>query len=255
MRQAAIAAVIVTTIVTIAIVAVIVEAIVAVAIIAVTMIVFEGVERAAHVVVHELRVRAAVVRGRGIDDVAVAIREPAVDVVRSCAGCPHCVTHGTPPSFGLLRARHSSADRTTMNIPLISSLLRGALGNQDRGIIFVEPAEQTSKQLLFLAEWFVRHGLRDLILPPALAAEWCLHFSRADFPNIFFHRDRPQGLRRPYPMATFLPTGRIPELAAGSICILPTDARDHDRPDRRLADVAAPGARWTLEQFMDRYVE
>src|SRR5512140_1023407 len=57
----------------------IIESVVAVAVIAAVLVVLERMERATHVVTHELFVRAAGVRRGWIDEIAVAIGEPSVD--------------------------------------------------------------------------------------------------------------------------------------------------------------------------------
>src|SRR5665213_1975159 len=49
------------------------------AIVAMVSVVFEGVEGATHVVTDEIFVRAADVRGRGVDEGAAAVGEPAID--------------------------------------------------------------------------------------------------------------------------------------------------------------------------------
>jgi ATP-dependent DNA helicase RecQ len=183
-----------------------------------------------------------------------AVSNPAVDVVRACGSCPHCRANQTLTSVAPLRARHTSV-APALILPKTGSVLRAVLSDGATGFIFVERPDQMPDRLLPLAEWFVRHGLRDFVLPRGLAAEWCQHFSQADFARVFFHVERVQGVRRTYPAAIFLPAERLPDTPRGSILVLSADAREADRPDRRLAEVVNPGARWSLEQFMDRYVE
>lgn len=57
----------------------IIEAIIAMTIIAMVPVVFEGMERATHVVADEILVCAPDVRGRRIDEVAAVVGEPAID--------------------------------------------------------------------------------------------------------------------------------------------------------------------------------
>jgi hypothetical protein len=75
--HAAVAAMIVTAIVS----RTIVEAVVAMSIVAMVLVVFERVERAAHVVANELLVGSAGIRGGGVDQIAAAIGEPAIDAI------------------------------------------------------------------------------------------------------------------------------------------------------------------------------
>jgi ATP-dependent DNA helicase RecQ len=184
-----------------------------------------------------------------------AVSDPAIDVVRACGSCPYCRARGTPTFVGPLRARHTPTGSPTPRTQSNGAIIRGALGDSECGFIFVEPSDETPERLLPLAEWFVRHGLCDFILNRAFAGAWLAHFGRSDFARVFFHGDRVRGIRRGWPAAAFLPGARPPNLARGSLLIMPVDARDVGRPDRRLVDVVDPGTRWSLEQFMDRYLE
>jgi len=182
------------------------------------------------------------------------VRDPQINVIRACGSCPHCRAHGTPSSIGPIRARHSPpVDAATF--PASEGDVPLALKGIKKGFIFVEPNDEEATRLLPLAEWFVRHGIRDLVLPQRLATAWCSHFAHSDTPRIFFHAERVSGVRQLSPCVAFLAAEIDPTLARGSFHVVPVDARDLSRPDRRLSDVVAPNARWSFEQFMDRYVE
>ena len=182
------------------------------------------------------------------------VRDPQITVIRACGSCPHCRAHETPSSIGPIRARHSPrVDAVTF--PPSERNVPPALKRIKQGFIFIEPGDEDGTKLLPLAEWFARHGVRDFVLPPRLATAWCSHFACSDTPRVFFHVERVSGVRQLSPCVAFLVVGIDPPLAQGSFHVLPVDARDMSRPDRWLSDVVASDARWSFEQFMDRYVE
>jgi hypothetical protein len=180
------------------------------------------------------------------------VRHPRVDVVRACGSCPYCREHGLPPTAGQLRARFTSVVGDPVHMSH-DKVARDTLRGDPLGFIFVEPNEETPSELILLADWFVRHGVRDLVLPPLFRREWLQHFGESELPLVFFHDGRVRGIRRECPAAAFLPSGVIPALAKGSFVILRADECQPDRPDRRLADVISSG--WPLYQFLDRFVE
>lgn len=179
---------------------------------------------------------------------------PSVDVVRACGSCPCCRRRGGAPTAGQLRMRHSLSPGAAVYVPKREDLLRGVLADHECGTIFVDSADTEPDRLLPLAEWLVRHGIRDLVLDSRFGEAWLKHFAHPAFPAVFFHEDRLCGIRRKWPAAAFFPRGEPSELGPGSMVILRADTRDPARPDRRLADVLT-GANWSLGQFMDRYVE
>lgn len=182
------------------------------------------------------------------------VTDATVDVVRACGSCPHCRAHGHPPTAGQLRMRHTAAMGKAACAETCDAYLRGILRDEDRGFVFVDPADETPECLVDLADWFVRHGLRDFVLPAQLRGAWLERFGESDLPEVFFHEDCVRGIRRLCPVAAFFPADPLPAFARGSLLILRADARQADRPDRRLADVVS-GPNWSFQQFMDRFVE
>lgn len=180
--------------------------------------------------------------------------KPRVDVVRACGSCPYCRAQGQQSTVGAIRPRHTEVTPWSQPTRDPSRHLRGALHQPQPGYIFVEPAEETPLKLLPIAEWSVRHGIRDFIVNATFHEAWLEHFCQADFPALFFHKESPRGIRASYPAVAVLPAFPLPRVASGSLLILPLDTRTPERPDRRLIDIL-PEARWLLSQFMDRYVE
>ena len=182
------------------------------------------------------------------------VEDPSVVVVRACGSCPHCRSHGHPPTAGLLRVRHAACAAMPCHMETCAEPLRDVLGSADRGFVFVEPSEEAPDELAELADWFVRHGLHDFVLPQHLREAWLDHFGQSENPEVFFHKDRVRGIRHRHPVAAFFPDDEIGEFTHGSILILRSDDRQVGRVDRRLADVVSEPA-WPLRQFMDRFVE
>jgi hypothetical protein len=177
------------------------------------------------------------------------VAEPAIDVVRACGSCPNCRRVGRASTAGSVRARHSGTSLVPTSRPLSLPF------NEALSFIFVDPERQTPESLLPLADWLTRHGMCDLLLPKAFAEAWGPTLGHSDQPRVFFHQTRMRGIRAQHPAAAFFPAPPFPQLSRGSVIVLSSDARDPSRPDRRLLEVVAPRARWSLDQFMDRYLE
>lgn len=180
-----------------------------------------------------------------------AINE-VIDVVRACGSCPHCRMHGTRSAVGRLRVRHSNRVETCFATKFDETITR-VLGGAPKGYIFVDPADANADALLPLAEWFVRHGIRDLVINERLFASWQRHFAARGFPAVFVHRGFAHGIRRIFPAAAFLVSGTARAPEAHGFEIVESGARDPQRPDRFLLDIVRPS--WGLSQFTDRYVE
>jgi superfamily II DNA/RNA helicase len=182
------------------------------------------------------------------------IIEPEVNVVRACGSCPFCRIKNKPSSSGRLILRHTvcnGGEPVTVND---ETLLRGMLNDQTFGFIFVNLEDQSPDKMRPLAEWFVRHGIQDLVIDSFYYDSWFSYFADYELQPIFFHNKRISGVRRKFPAAVFFQTVDTSALADGSILVLSSDAREADRQDRRLSDTVA-FANWTFHQFMDRYVE
>jgi hypothetical protein len=182
------------------------------------------------------------------------VKDPRVDVVRACGSCPHCRRHRLTPTAGQLRVRHTAGSGAHVRAEINVVAVGDVLGNDDRGIIFVEPTEEGSDSLTELSDWFVRRGLRDFVLPKRLREAWLEYFGQSENPEVFFHRGRARGVRRACPVAAFFPEEPLEDFAHGSFLIMRADRRQVGRPDRRLAEVVSDPS-WTLQQFMDRFVE
>ncbi|WP_437896178.1 protein DpdF [Sorangium sp. So ce124] len=190
---------------------------------------------------------------------------PRIVVVRACGSCPRCRRRGEGMSIGRLFPRHTPPESRAVR-PRLGRKLQGLLSGERLALVLVRAADSDDlDRLRALAEWLVGEGLHDLVLDTATRAEWRDSFGALGQPPLFFHEQRPTGIRRGFPAAAFVLGNTaedwkhiellLKDLSPGSVIVLQEDAHEPDRPDRLSRDIVTGVARWPLTLWEDWFLE